>query len=124
MKTLPKVGDQCYLRQFTKSCYVDLVKRPYTVIAVKPTEIMVQAAKLIFPVFRYEPSMDPYYLQFDGRRVCFYDTVAESIEPDPAGKIERLVWHPKRELWGTPGPDSEYPLYAIMGKYEHYPYLD
>ena len=33
-KNYPKVGEKCYLRQFTGSYYVDMVKRPYTVIEV------------------------------------------------------------------------------------------
>ena len=124
-KTLPKIGDQLYLRQFTGSTYVDMVKRPYTVVAVAPTEVQVQSAKLIFPIFHYDPAtMDPYYIQFDGQRPCFFDSIAESIEPDPNGRIKTLKWHPKRGLWGTPGPDTSYPEYAIMGKYEHFPYLD
>ena len=124
-KTLPNIGDQLYLRQFTGSYYIDMVKRPYTVIDVTPTKVIIQAAKLVYPVFKYDPSyMNHYYKQFDGCRVGFYDTVAESIEPDPNGTIEELVWHPKRGLWGTAGPDSSYPEYAIIGKYEHQPYLD
>lgn len=124
-KTFPKVGDQLYLRQFTGSYYVDMVKRPYTVIEVTPTKVVVQSAKLIFPIFKYDPkTMSDYYKEFDGKRVSFYDTVAESIEEDPEGRIEELTWHGRKGLWGTPGPDSEYPEYAIFGKYEHQPYLD
>lgn len=120
-----KNGDQLYLRQFTGSYYIDIVKRPYTIIAITATGIYVQEAKLIFPVFHYEPEkMDEYYKQFDGERVCFYDTVAESIEPNPEGRIELLTWHPKRQMFGTKGPDSSYPEYAVFGKYEHQPYLD
>ena len=126
MKTLPKVGDQGYLRQFTGSYYVNMVKRPVTVISVTEKEVVVQHAKLIFPVFHYNPAtMSDYYKEFDGKRVCFYDTVAESIEPDPTGRIERLTWHPKRERWGTPGADSSYPEFLITEEgYQHQPYLD
>lgn len=124
-KTLPNIGDELYLRQFTGRYYVDIVKRPYTLIAVTPTKVTVQEAQLIYPVFKYDPSsMSDYYKQFDGQRVAFYDTVAEFIVPDPTGRIQELVWHSKRGLWGTPGPDSSYPEYAIIGKYEHQPYLD
>ena len=35
-KTYPRVGDKLYLQQRTGSYYVDLVKRPYTVIGVTP----------------------------------------------------------------------------------------
>lgn len=126
MKTYPKVGDKLYLRQFTGSYYVDMVKRPYTVIAVDTNEITIQSAKLVFPIFHYDPKvMSDYYKQFDGKRVCFYDTVAESIEEDLDGRIETLTWHKKRELWGTPGRDADYPEYAIFGQgYQHQPYLD
>lgn len=124
-KRLPKVGDQGYLRQFTGSCYVDMVKRPVTVIAVTDNKIIIQHAKLIAPVYHCtgNPYMDRPDLE--GQRVFFYDTVAESIEPDPNGQIEELTWHKKRELWGTPSPDSNYPEYLILGVgYKHQPYLD
>ena len=126
-KTYPQVGDQVYLRQFTGGYYIDMVKRPYTVISVDKNCVVVQKAKLIFPVFHYDPKvMTDYYKQFDGQRVCFFDTVAESIEPDPNGICERLSWHGKRGLWGTEGcPDSDYPEYMISGQgYQHQPYLD
>lgn len=123
-KTFPKVGDQLYLRQFTGSHYVDMVKRPYTVVTVTPKTVLVQECKLIAPV--YHCCGNPYLDRPDleGQRVFFYDTVAESIEPDPEGRIEELTWHSKKGMWGTPGPDSSYPEYAIFGKYEHQPYLD
>ena len=123
MKTLPNVGDQGYLRQFTGSYYVDICKHPVTVIEVTSRAIKVQDAKLVFPVFKYNDRMDPYYKQFDGRRVCFYDTIAESIEPDPQGRVQTLTWHPKREKWGT--PKDSYPQFLILGEgYQHQPYLD
>lgn len=126
-KYIPTVGEQCYIRQFTRSYYVDLVKTPYTVIAVSKNEIVLQAAKLIYPIFKYDPdTMTDYYKQFDGRRVCFFDTVAESIEPDPTGKILHFSWHGRKGLWGTAGmSDRDYPSYAIFGQgYQHMPYLD
>ena len=85
-----------------------------------------QHAKLIFPVFKYDPeTMSDYYKQFDGQRVAFYDTVAESIEPDPEGRIEELTYHKKKGLYGTPGADSSYPEYLILDEgYQHQPYLD
>lgn len=121
-----KVGDQGYLRQFTGSYYVDMVKRPVTVIAVEGAKVIVQHAKLIYPIFKYNPdTMSDYYKQFDGKRVCFYDTVAESIEPDPNGRIEELTYHKKRDLFGTKGADKDYPEYLILGHgYQHQPYLD
>ena len=88
MKQLPKVGDQGYLRQFTGMEYIDLVKRPVTVIAVDGNKVTVQAAKLIAPVYHCvgNPYLDRPDLE--GQRVFFYDTVAESIEPDPNGRIK------------------------------------
>jgi len=112
-KTFPKIGDQLYLRQFTGNMWVDEVKRPYTVIGVNPTEVIVQACELIAPI-------DPV----SGKRVFYYDTIAETILPDPNGRVETLTWHAKRGKWGTPGPDSDYPEYAIFGRYEHQPYLN
>lgn len=119
-------GMPLYLRQFTKNSWVDMVKRPYTVIRIiNEHTIEVQSAKLIFPVFHYNSeTMSDYYKQFDGKRVCFYDTVAESIEPDENGREEILTWHPKRGMFGTIGRDSDYPQYAVFGKYEHQPYLN
>lgn len=122
MKSFPNVGDACYLRQYTGSYYVDMVKRPATVISVTPKKVVVQLCKLIYPVFKYTLDMGDYYKQFDGKRVCFYDTVAESAEPDPEGRIEELTWHPKKGLWGTSG---SYSTFAIFGEgYQHQPYLD
>jgi hypothetical protein len=125
-KVFPKIGDQCYLRQFTNSYYVDIVKRPVTVIDVTPNSVFVQYANLIAPVYHCtgNPYMDRPDLE--GQRVFFYDTVAESIEPNPYGRIEELSWHSKKGLWGTKNrPDSEYPQYLIVGEgYKHQPYLD
>lgn len=125
MKYFPNVGDELYLRQFTDNYMVNMVKRPYTVIEVTPKIVKVQSCELIYPVFRYEPSMREYYREFDGKRVCFYDTVAESIKPDPNGRIIELSWHSHRGMWGEAGKrECEYPMYAVFGKYEHQPYLD
>jgi len=125
MENTIKVGDQGYLRQYTGSYYVDIVKRPVTVIAVNGNKVTVQHAKLIFPMFKYNETMDDYYKQFDGQRVAFYNTVAESIEPDTEGRIEELTFHKKKGLYGTPGPDSSYPEYLILGEgYQHQPYLN
>lgn len=125
-KTFPKVGEHAYLRQFTGNYYVDMVKRPYTVIRVEDNKVIVQEARLHYPIFHYDPeTMDEYYKQFDGKETCFYDTIAESIEPDPFGRIEELTWHSKRGLWGTKGKDSDYPEYLIIGQdYQHAPYLN
>ena len=105
-KVYPQVGDHLYLRQFTGNGWVDMVKRPYTVIEVTPSKVKVQQCRLIFN--------GPVY----------YDTVADRIEEDPEGRIEELTWHPKRGLWGTKGREADYPQYAIMGEWMHQPYLD
>ena len=125
MKQLPKIGEQCYLRRFTGSYYVDLVKRPVTVIAISEDEITVQHAKLVAPIYHCvgNPYLDRPDLE--GQRVFFYDTVAESIEPDNNGRIEKLIWHPKKGLWGQNDKDNNYPAYLITGEgYKHQPYLD
>lgn len=122
---LPQVGDQGYLRQYTGMYYVDIVKQPVTVIAVNGNKVTVQHAKLIAPVYHCvgNPYLDRPDLE--GQRVFFYDTVAESIEPDQEGMIEELTFHKKKGLYGTPGPDSSYPEYLILGEgYQHQPYLD
>lgn len=128
MKTYPQIGDKLYLRQYTKNYMVDMVKRPYTVVEVTPTKVLVQACKLIYPIFKANPNWNErqkeYYKDMVGKRVAFYDTVAESIEPDPTGRIEELTWHSHRGMWGTKGRDSDYPEYAVFGEYMHQPYLD
>lgn len=126
-KYIPKVGEPCYLRQFTSDMWINEVKRPYTVIEVTSKEIKVQSCRLIYPVFHYDPeTMSDYYKELDGKRVNFYDTVAESIEPDPAGSIKVLTWHGHKSLWGSKGMRaSDYPEYAIFGYgYQHSPYLN
>lgn len=123
-KNYPKVGEKCYLRQFTGNCWVDEVKRPYTVIEVTPTKVVVQECKMTPPVYHCcgNPHLD--VPELEGQRVWFYDTVAEIIEEDPNGRTQELNWHSRRGLWGTPGSDRDYPQYAIMGRWEHQPYLD
>lgn len=124
-KYLPKLGEQLYLRQFTGDCYVDAVKRPYTVVGVSNNEVQIQACTLIAPIYHSKgiPGMDRPDLE--GKRVFFYDTIAEEIQPNPDGRVETLSWHGRRGMWGTAGrKDSEYPEYAVFGKYEHFPYLN
>jgi len=117
----PKVGEQCYMRSFTDSYYVDLVKHPVTVISVTENEIVVQEAKLIAPVYHCvgNPYLDRPDLE--GQRVFFYDTVAESIEENKNGETITLTWDSKKELWG----DDNHFRYLIVGEgYQHQPYLD
>lgn len=123
-KVLPKVGDELFLRQFTGSYYIDIVKDPYTVIGVEENKVYVQSCKLTAPIHKPTGNQRLDRPDLEGQRVFFYDTVAEKIEPDPHGDIVKLVWHKDREMWGTPGKRSDYPKYAIFGKYMHQPYLD
>lgn len=123
-KTFPRVGDQCYLRRFTGNYYCDLVKDPYTVIEVTPSKIKIQSCELIAPIYHCTGNPMCDRPDLEGQRVFFFDTVAESIAPDPEGEIIELTWHKKRNLWGTLGTDSDYPRYAIIGEYKHQPYLD
>lgn len=123
-KTYPNIGDKLYLRQFTGDEWADMVKRPYTVIEVTPSRVKVQECKLIAPVYHCKgnPMTDMPHLE--GKRVFFFNTIAESIEEDKEGRIEELTWHPKRGLWGTKGREADYPQYAIMGEWIHQPYLN
>lgn len=123
-KTYPKVGDELYLRQFTGRYYVDAVKRPYTVIGVSTAKVTVQECELIAPIYELSGNPNLDRPDLEGQRVFFYDTVAETIKPDPHGRIEILTWHAKRGMWGTEGPDSNYPEYAVFGSHKHFPYLD
>ena len=124
-KFLPEVGDKLYLSQETGRFYVDITKTPYTVIEVSKTEVKIQSCRLVFPVFHYDPkTMSPYYKQFDGQRPRFFDTVAESIEPDPNGRIKILHWAPKTGRWQCTEGCSAYPEFAHFGEYQHQPYLD
>lgn len=105
-KTYPNVGDKLYLRQFTGNYYVDIVKRPYTVIEVNKTTVKVQECDLIFNGPRY------------------YDTLPDKIIEDKTGRVEELTWHSKRKMWGTKGRESDYPEYAIFGEWKFFPYLN
>ena len=123
-KYYPKVGTPLYLHQRTGNCFVDDVKRPYTVIAVSKQHVVIQGCKLIAPI--YHCCGNPYLDRPDleGQRVFFYDTVAESIEPDPEGEILELNWAPKKGCWQIDTYKTGYPQIAKFGKYEHFPYLN
>lgn len=108
----PKVGEHLYLRQFTGNCWVDGVKRPYTVIAVDTVKniVTVQECELIFYGDRY------------------YDTIADEIREDPNGRTLQLRFaNAKRykEKWVEVGRAlSDYPLTAVFGMWLHEPYLN
>lgn len=120
----PKVGEKLYLYQRTGNYYVDMVKTPYTVIGTNRGKVQIQSCKLIAPVYHCvgNPYLDRPDLE--GQRVFFYDTVAESIEPDPKGEILELNWSPKHQTWQIDRYNTGYPEYAKFGSYEHQPYLD
>lgn len=105
-KTFPKVGDELYLQQRTGNYWVDMVKRPYTVIGVTNSTVIVQSAKCIFN--------GPQY----------YDTLADDIVADPNGEIVVLHWSAKKGKWQNSKDCAGYPEYAFFGKYEFQPYLD
>lgn len=122
-KNYPKLGEQLYLYQKTGNSWIDEVKSPYTVVSVTDELILIQSAKLIFPVFHYNPkTMSDYYKQFDNQRVCFYDTLAESIIEDKEGNYKILKWNKKLNKWTT--NEKSYPEIAEFGKYEYQPYLN
>ena len=104
-KFFPEVGTPLYLQQKpSDNYYCSMVKRPYTVIDVKPSEITIQSARLVYPP-------GPVY----------YDTLPIDIVPDPNGRIEKLHWAPKAGYWQE---NSVYPKYAHFGSYDYFPYLD
>ena len=124
-KYIPKIGEELYLRQLTGLYYVDIVKNPYTVVEVNDNTVKVQSCELIAPV--YHCCGNPYLDRPDleGQRVFFYDTLAESILPDPNGEIIELKWSDKKERWEYKrSKDDSYPQFAVFGKYEYQPYLD
>lgn len=108
----PSVGEHLYLRQFTGNCWVDEVKRPYTVIAVDTVKniVTVQECELVFYGDRY------------------YDTIADEIREDPNGRTLQLRFaNAKRykEKWVERGVSTaDYPLTAVFGRWEHQPYLN
>lgn len=105
-KTYPVIGDKLYLQQRTGRYYVDLVKRPYTVVRVTPSAVFVQACKLIFNGPRY------------------YDTMPDDIQENKEGEIVKLSWAPSKGKWQIDKYKTGYPEYAHFGSWEFYPYLD
>ena len=105
-KFYPQVGDKLYLSQRTGNCWVDMVKTPYTVIAVDKNHVTIQECELIFSGPRY------------------YDTLADDIKEDPHGEILVLNWAPKRGCWQIDKYKTGYPDIAYFGRWEFQPYLD
>ena len=108
----PEVGEHLYLRQYTGNCWVDSVKRPYTVVDVdmRRDVVTIQECKLIFKGPRY------------------YDTVADEIEANPNGRIMQLRFANAkgyRNKWIEKGRSTQdYPLVAVFGQWMHEPYLN
>ena len=123
-RTYPEIGTPLYLHQSTGDAYVDMVKYPYTVIGNKGGKVQIQSCRLIAPVYHCvgNPNIDRPDLE--GQRVFFYNTIAESIEPDPEGEILELSWAPKKKRWQIDRYKTGYPQIAVFGKYEHFPYLN
>ena len=121
---IPKVGDKLYLQKNTGYYYVDMVKTPYTVISVENNKVKIQECKLVPPVYHCvgNPALDRPDLE--GQRVWFFDTVAESIEEDPHGKVKTLVWSNKYELWRDSEDSSKNTNFAHFGEWKHQPYLN
>ena len=123
-KFIPEIGTPLYLHQRTGDYYVDMVKRPYTVIGYYKGKLRIQECKLTPPVYHCvgNPRLDRPDLE--GQRVWFYNTIAETIEPDPNGEIIELNWATKKKRWQIDEYHTGYPQIANFGKYEHYPYLN
>ena len=121
-KSYPEVGTPLYLHQYTGDYWVDQCKDPYTVIGQKAGKLLIQSCQLIAPVYHCcgNPNLDRPELE--GQRVFFYDTVAESILPDPNGEILELSWAPKKRRWQIDRYKSGYPQVANFGCYMHEPY--
>lgn len=105
-KYYPQIGEHLYLSQKTGNHYVDMVKRPYTVIDVSKSKITIQSAKLVFN--------GPQY----------YDTLPDDIVEDKEGEILTLSWAPKKGCWQNDIYKTGYPSIAYFGKWEFFPYLN
>lgn len=123
-KTYPEIGTPLYLHQRTGDDWVDRCKYPYTVIGHKNGKIQIQSCTLIAPIYHCEDNPLANRPELEGQRVFFYNTVAESIEPNPDGEVLELSWAPKKRRWQVDTYKTGYPQIANFGKYEHFPYLN
>ena len=106
-KFYPVNGQHLYIHQRTGDMWVDQVRRPYTVVDVKKDYVDVRECKAIFK--------GPQY----------YDTLPDSIEDDPNGRVLRLHWAPKKCRWQhADEPGDRYPLIACFGEWDWQPYLN
>jgi len=105
-KVFPEIGTHLYLHQQTGNCWVDDVRRPYTVIAVDTNHVTIQEAKCIF------------------KGKVYYNTLPDEIVEDKEGETLILNWAPKRGKWQIDLYKTGYPRYAEMGCYDFQPYLN
>lgn len=105
-KYSPSISEHLYLRQSTGDCWVDEVKRPYTVIDYDGQFCKVQACRLIF------------------NGPAYYDTIADDIVEDPDGRIVTLKWNKKKGRWQDKDDVTGYPMFAVFGEWKHQPYLN
>lgn len=106
----PEIGDKVTLRGCSGNCWTSMVRDPYTVVGVSKNQVLIQECKL----------------NFNGPR--YYDTIADSIEENPNGRILTLTfinrkgyrnkWVHKYDSYDT------CPRIADFGYWEHQPYLD
>lgn len=105
-----KVGTKLYLRQRTGNYWVDMVKRPYTVIGVTPTRVTIQEAECVFNGPRY------------------YDSYPDTIRENPNGKVLELKLSKAKKYKGlwihSSYPGDTYPSFAVFGDWEYEPYLN
>ena len=105
-KVIPEVGTKLYLSQRTGDYWVDMVKRPYTVVGYRGGKLLIQEAKCNFP------------------NPCYYDTLPISIEEDREGEILELRWAPKKGRWQIDKYHTGYPEIAFFGRWQFQPYLN
>lgn len=105
-KVFPEIGTHLYLHQQTGNCWVDDVRRPYTVVAVDKNHVTIQKAKCIF------------------KGKVYYNTLPDEIVEDKEGETLILNWAPKRGKWQIDLYKTGYPEYAEMGCYDFQPYLN
>lgn len=106
MKYVPVVGEKMYISQRPcGNCWVDEVKHPYSVIAVKDKEILIRECGL----------------KFSGPR--YYDSLPDEIYDDPYGRVRKLKWSDKKGVWQESG--ERYAQIGVFGEgWQYAPYLN
>lgn len=105
VKHKPTVGERLYTYRPSNSYYVSIVRNPWTVETVRGDYCVIRAARPVFKGPRY------------------YDTLPDYIEDDPNGRRLKLRWSEKNHRWQE-SPCTSYPLVAVFGEWDFYPYLD